>query len=81
MVMPPDLPGGLTGDLLEHAWTTAQTDLAALLPDARHEIAPESEHYIQLEQPELVIAAIHDVVDAVHDPASWTQSTLAATPD
>jgi pimeloyl-ACP methyl ester carboxylesterase len=71
MAMPADLPGGLSGALLEAAWQSAQEGLAGLLPDARHVIATESEHYIQLQQPELVIDAVRDVVDAVRDPASW----------
>lgn len=65
MAMGPDLPGGLTSDGLEAAWTETQAGLAALLPDVRRIIAEESEHYIQLQQPELVIEAIRDVVDAV----------------
>ncbi len=77
MAMPADLPGGLTGELLEHAWTAAQADLAALRPDARHEIATESEHYIQLQQPDMVIAAVREVVDAVRDPANWAAPPIA----
>jgi pimeloyl-ACP methyl ester carboxylesterase len=68
MAMPADLPGGLTGEGLERAWTVEQERLAALVPGARHVIAAESEHYIQLQQPELVIAAVRQVVDAVRDP-------------
>ena len=71
MAMPDDLPGGLSGPMLEDAWQTAQAGLAALLPDARHVIATESEHYIQLQQPDLVIEAVRDVVEAVRDPATW----------
>jgi pimeloyl-ACP methyl ester carboxylesterase len=71
MQMPADLPGGLTGEGLEQAWTVEQDRLANLLPDARHLIAHESEHYIQLQQPELVIEAVREVVAAVRDPASW----------
>ena len=71
MAMPADLPGGLTGEGLERAWTVEQDRLAALLPGARHVIAGESEHYIQLQQPELVIAAVRHVVDAVRDPSTW----------
>ena len=78
MQMPADLPGGLTGEGLERAWTVEQDRLAALLPDARHVIAHESEHYIQLQQPELVIEAVREVVAAVRDPATW--ATPAATP-
>jgi pimeloyl-ACP methyl ester carboxylesterase len=79
MAMPADLPGGLTGEGLERAWTVEQDRLAALLPGARHVIAGESEHYIQLQQPELVIAAVRQVVDAVRDPSSWA-TPVAGTP-
>ena len=75
MAMPSDLPGGLTGEGLERAWTAEQDRLAALLPGARHVIARESEHYIQLQQPELVIDAVRQVVEAVRDPSSWAMST------
>ena len=71
MAMPADLPGGLTGEGLERAWTAEQERLAALLPGARHVIARKSEHYIQLQQPELVIDAVRQVVEAVRDPSSW----------
>jgi pimeloyl-ACP methyl ester carboxylesterase len=74
MAMPSDLPGGLTGEGLERAWTAEQDRLAALVPGARHVIARESEHYIQLQQPELVIDAVRQVVEAVRDPSSWAMS-------
>jgi pimeloyl-ACP methyl ester carboxylesterase len=75
MAMPAELPGGLTGEGLEAAWTNVQTQMAALLPDAQHIIAQQSEHYTQLQQPELVIAAVRAVVEAVRDPASWSAAT------
>ena len=78
MAMPADLPGGLSGGMLETAWQSAQQGLAGLLPDARHVIATESEHYIQLQQPELVIDAVRAVVDAVRDPASWHERSPPA---
>jgi pimeloyl-ACP methyl ester carboxylesterase len=79
MAMPADLPGGLTGEGLERAWTVEQDRLAALLPGARHVIARESEHYIQLQQPELVIDAVRQVVEAARDPSSWA-TPVAGTP-
>jgi hypothetical protein len=79
MAMPADLPGGLTGEGLERAWTVEQDRLATLLPGTRHVIARESEHYIQLHQPELVIDAIQQVVDAVRDPSTWVP-LAAGTP-
>ncbi len=59
--LPPDYPI----DALEAAFQAAQDDLASLVPGTEHVIADESEHYIQLAQPELVIEAIDAVVEAV----------------
>jgi pimeloyl-ACP methyl ester carboxylesterase len=80
MAMPDDLPGGLTGEGLEDAWTAEQAELAALLPDARHVIAEQSEHYIQLQQPELVLTAIQEVVNAVRRPGSWATPMAGESP-
>ena len=80
MAMPSDLPGGLTGEGLERAWTAEQDRLATLVPGARHVIARESEHDIQLQQPELVIDAVRQVVEAVRDPSSWAMS-VTGTPN
>ncbi|MGD9891960.1 MAG: alpha/beta fold hydrolase [Dehalococcoidia bacterium] len=66
---------GFSPDALEEAWSAAQHELAALVPDTDHVIATDGSHYIQLEEPELVIDAIRAVVDAVRDPASWTVAT------
>jgi hypothetical protein len=41
-------------------------------------VAAESGHYVQLDQPELVVEAVRQVVEAVRDPASW--ATPAASP-
>lgn len=71
---------GFPPEVLEKAWRSAQEGLATLAPDSRFVIAEESAHYVQLQQPELVIAAVRDVVDAVRDPASWLQATPIATP-
>jgi hypothetical protein len=67
------------GPGLERAWQQGQADLAALLPDARHVTATESEQFIQLPQPELVIAAVRAVVDAVRDPGTWELATPGAS--
>ena len=50
---------------------TAQ-ELAALAPHSRHLIARHGGHNIQEDQPELVLEAIRDVVQAVRRPASWS---------
>ena len=49
----------------ETAWAAGQNDLPALVPGAQQIIAAESAHYIPFQQPELVVAAIRDVVTAL----------------
>lgn len=63
---------GFPAEAAEAVMTRLQADLATLAPNAKHVIATESGHNIHQDQPELVIAAIRDVVDAVRDPATWT---------
>jgi pimeloyl-ACP methyl ester carboxylesterase len=46
----------------ERDWQALQRNLASLSSDSVHIIATRSGHYIQLEQPELVIAAIKQVL-------------------
>jgi pimeloyl-ACP methyl ester carboxylesterase len=46
---------------VESAWRQGQEQLTRLLPDARYRIARKSEHYIQVEQPDLVVKAIREV--------------------
>jgi pimeloyl-ACP methyl ester carboxylesterase len=55
----------------ERLWRQLQNEIAALVPHSRHAIATRSGHDIHHQQPRLVISAIHDVVRAVRDPASW----------
>jgi pimeloyl-ACP methyl ester carboxylesterase len=69
--LPPDVPPAFSQEAFEAAWRQGQARLAALLPDARHAIATESDHYIQVEQPALVVDAIRAVVEAVRNPAAW----------
>ncbi len=58
-------------------WYALQEVLARDL-GARVVYAEESGHFVSLDQPEVVVAAIEDVVAAVRDPSSW--ATPAATP-
>lgn len=69
---------GFSPERLEEVWRAAQEGLARLTPDARFEVATESAHYIQLQQPGLVIDAVRQVVDAVRDPTPWVET--AASP-
>jgi pimeloyl-ACP methyl ester carboxylesterase len=77
--LPLDLPPGFSAEALERAWAAGQAELAALAPGARHVVATESGHGIQQDQPDLVVAAIRQVVDAVRDPRTWP-TPAAGTP-
>ncbi len=46
---------------------------------ARIDIADQSGHLVPFDQPEVMIAAIEDVVEAVRDPSSWA-TPVAGTP-
>jgi pimeloyl-ACP methyl ester carboxylesterase len=61
------------------AWRTAQDRLAKLL-NAKHVSDTNSGHAVQMEQPQLVIEAIRQVVDAVRDPTSWRRSETMTAP-
>jgi pimeloyl-ACP methyl ester carboxylesterase len=74
-----DLPPGFV-DAHAAAPQEGQARLAALVPDARHVIATDSGHYIQLEQPALVIEAIRQVVEGVHHPNTWSDLVACCGP-
>jgi pimeloyl-ACP methyl ester carboxylesterase len=59
--LPPDWRSEAV-EAMERMYQAAQHALAKLVPGARQVIAPESGHYIQLDQPNLVINAIRRVV-------------------
>ncbi len=65
---------GFDPEILERAWSDAQEGLAGLVPGARHIVADQSSHYVQLEQPELVSDAILGVLEAVRDSGDGTSS-------
>jgi pimeloyl-ACP methyl ester carboxylesterase len=48
----------------EATWVVMQQELAALSPQGKLVVAERSGHDIHLEQPELVIGAIHEVLAA-----------------
>jgi pimeloyl-ACP methyl ester carboxylesterase len=74
-----DFPPGFL-DATAAAWREGQARLAALVPDARHVIATESGHAIQVEQPALVIEAIRQVVEGVRDPNTWHDLVACCAP-
>jgi pimeloyl-ACP methyl ester carboxylesterase len=63
-----DPPAGLYRRGLR-LWRTMQTELARLSRDRVHVIALESDHFVQDDQPLVVIAAVRAVVRAVRDRA------------
>ena len=63
---------GWPSDKMEGIMTALQEDLAKLVPSAHYAIATKSGHNIHQDQPELVIAAIREVVEAVRNPSTWT---------
>jgi pimeloyl-ACP methyl ester carboxylesterase len=69
---------GWSSEKMEAIMLDLQQDLATLVPNAHFGIATESGHNIHQDQPDLVIAAIRDVVNAVRDPSTW--QVPAATP-
>lgn len=48
---------------MDHIWSDLQLDLLNLSSNSRQVLAEESGHYVQLEQPELVAAAIKSLID------------------
>jgi pimeloyl-ACP methyl ester carboxylesterase len=62
---------GWPSDKMEGIMTASQEDLAKLVPNAHYAIATKSGHNIHQDQPELVIAAIREVVEAVRNPSTW----------
>jgi len=50
---------------MEEAWTELQDELSCLSDHSTHIIAENSGHSIHLDEPELVVDAIHDVLSSV----------------
>lgn len=57
---------------------TLQASLSALTPDARLVVLENSGRRIHAEEPEAIVAAIREVVEAVRNPGAWADA--AATP-
>lgn len=56
---------------MEQVMLDNQMKVVRSVPGAKHIVAGESGHNIHQDQPELVVAAIRMVVDAVRDPSTW----------
>jgi len=73
MEIPDDLLAHLPPDYVaaqEKVWRELQDALAALAPGAQHVIATKSGHDIQVTEPDLVITAVRQVVDAARQGAA-----------
>jgi pimeloyl-ACP methyl ester carboxylesterase len=57
---------------VEDFLTSANEQQATLAPDGRYWLGATSGHYVQQDQPELVIEAIRQVVAGVREPDTWT---------
>jgi pimeloyl-ACP methyl ester carboxylesterase len=53
--------------VLEPAWRKSEEQLALAVPHIKYVIARKSGHYIQLDEPALVVQAVRDVVGASHN--------------
>jgi pimeloyl-ACP methyl ester carboxylesterase len=67
--LPADIPPDF-GYITDRAQALAQAGLAALVPGAKHVTRTDSGHEIHKDQPQLVIDAIRDVVEAVRGGAT-----------
>ena len=57
-------------DRFNEAWTRSQADLTQVSQNSKRIIAEESGHNIQYDEPDLVVGAIRQVVDAVRNGGS-----------
>jgi pimeloyl-ACP methyl ester carboxylesterase len=55
----------------ERLWRDLQDEIATLVPHSVHVTAKHSGHDIHHQRPELVVSAIHHVVQAIRDPTTW----------
>jgi pimeloyl-ACP methyl ester carboxylesterase len=62
----------------ERVWQTMQAELALLSPNHAHVVARQSAHYIQIEQPKLVVEAVREAVLAARAHRNVEQARLAA---
>jgi pimeloyl-ACP methyl ester carboxylesterase len=59
----PDMPGDVNPDKFRRMWLELQQDLTKLSSQSRQMFADQSTHFIQFDQPDLVIDAIRQIID------------------
>jgi pimeloyl-ACP methyl ester carboxylesterase len=67
-------PPGWPIEVMPQVHRELQADLAGLVPNGRQVIAERSGHYVHRTEPELVLEAIRQVVEAVRNPETWDAS-------
>jgi len=64
---------------LRAVWAELQEELASLSSNADHRVIEDSDHFIQFDAPEAVIAAVRDVVRAVRTRSSVSEAAGCAS--
>ncbi|MDR4480120.1 MAG: alpha/beta hydrolase [Nitrospira sp.] len=59
----PDMPGQVNPVKFRKMWLDLQQDLTKLSSNSRHVLAEQSSHFVQFDQPELIITAIRGLVE------------------
>jgi len=52
---------------MEHLWGELQLDLLSLSTNSQQVLAVESDHYVQVDEPDIVIRAIRDLITKVEN--------------
>jgi len=73
--VPPDWP--IEEDIA--LWRSLQEELATLVPGGRVLLSTQNEHLLPEADPEIVVGAIRQVVEAVRDPGTWDTTTATPT--
>jgi MFS family permease len=60
--LPATMPAGLTGEDIEQLWPQVQAGVVQIAPQTPQILATGSDHYIQVHQPDLVVAATRLVI-------------------
>ena len=65
------IPAGWPGEVLDPIWQELVAKQAELVPGGRLVVAEQSDHGIPFVQPELVVDAVREEIEAVRDPSRW----------
>jgi hypothetical protein len=66
------------GRQVQDTWKSLQDEEASWSSRSRHQLVPDSHHYIQFERPDIVIVAVREVVDSVRARQQATGKAIAA---